>query len=122
MPQPLQFMDCPHCGKRVRTTAERCHHCGGETAIRLRRQSGRSSRRQSDDGEDLESHHSANWGGYDATQDDFSYDEFLEDEFGKPTQPAKRPWWWYVAWVVLIVFVMGLLVDVFRLALPPPAQ
>jgi len=122
MPQPLQFMDCPHCGKRVRTNAERCHHCGQEPAIRMRRQSGRANRRQPDSAEDLESHHSAAWGGYDASQDDFSYEEFLEEEFGESKSKPPRPWWWYVAWVVLIVFVLGLLVDVFRLYLPAPAE
>lgn len=110
MSQQLQFMNCPHCGKRVRTDAVRCHHCGHVPAMRVKRQQeGNSPDDSASDAE--ESHQAAAWGGYDPKHDDFDYDEFLESEFGEQDSPRKRPWWWYVAWVVLCVFVLSVLAD-----------
>jgi predicted amidophosphoribosyltransferase len=81
MPNSLEFMDCVGCGKRVRTTASRCHHCGHA---------------------------------FDA-DDDFDYEEFLEQEFGQKQPGKRRPWWWYVAWVVLAVMLLGIAMDALRL-------
>jgi|GEM_PF-2930024 len=67
-----------------------------------------------------QSHHAAPWGGYDSDEDDFDYDEFLEKEFGSSDRPTTRPWWWYVAWVVLFVLVVGILVDAITLVYPRP--
>lgn len=67
-----------------------------------------------------QSHHAASWGGYDAEEDDFDYDEFLEKEFGRSDHPTPKPWWWYVAWVVLFVLVVGILVDAITLVYPRP--
>ena len=67
-----------------------------------------------------QSHHAAPWGGYDSDEDDFDYDEFLEKEFGHSDRPTPKPWWWYVAWVVLFVLVVGILVDVITLVYPRP--
>lgn len=78
-------MDCDGCGKRVRTNALRCHHCGYE------------------------------FDAVDAQEDDFDYDEFLEREFGHKRARKPRPWWWYVAWLVLVVMFLGIALDVFRL-------
>ncbi len=67
-----------------------------------------------------QSHHAAPWGGYDSEEDDFDYDEFLEKEFGSSDRPTPKPWWWYVAWVVLFVLVVGILVDAITLVYPRP--
>ncbi len=52
-------------------------------------------------------------GGYDS-DDDFDYDEFIENEFGKSSSRFGRPksvklWVWLTAWVLLIFFAMTLL-------------
>ena len=93
MPNSLEFMDCLRCGKRVRTTATRCHHCGlaiDSDAIN-----------PSDEDQSIE--------------DDFDYEEFLEREFGQKRSNSRKPWWWYVAWVVLLVMLLGIAVDGLRL-------
>lgn len=64
-----------------------------------------------------ESQHAVRWGGYRVDEDDFDYDTYLEDEFGEPTGKQPKPWWWYVAWVVLVVFALGILADAWLLFL-----
>jgi hypothetical protein len=83
--------------------------------MRLRRRSKQDG--SLSDSEDAESHHSAAGGGYDPSQDDFDYEEFTKEEFGTSQRPHPRPWWWYVAWVVLAVFLLGLLAELL-MALP----
>jgi len=68
-----------------------------------------------------QSHHAATWGGHDSEEDDFDYDEFLEKEFGSSDRPTPKPWWWYVAWAVLFVMVVGILVDAITLVYPRPS-
>lgn len=103
MPQ-LEFVDCPRCGKRVAKTAKSCHHCE-----RLRNKSVSVV-----DDNDSESHHVANYGGYDASQDDFDYDEFLSDEFpDKNPGVLDRDRWKYVSILLLIVFAFLLLMQLF---------
>jgi hypothetical protein len=102
-------MDCPHCGKRVRTDAKRCHRCGRVPALAIKRLQG--AERPGDLGDEgSEEHHAAASGGYHG-ESDFDYEEFLEEEFGDRSPATRRPWWWYVAWVVLLVFALGLLMD-----------
>lgn len=84
MPNSIDFMDCV-CGKRVRTNAERCHHCGYL---------------------------------FDP-QDEFDNEEFLEREFDRKPIGKRKPWWWYVAWVVLVVMILGVAFDALRL-IPQP--
>ena len=59
-------------------------------------------------------HHCGHVPWHESQSDDFDYQEFLENEFGKRRSPLKRPWWWYVAWCVLAVFVAGILVDALK--------
>jgi uncharacterized membrane protein YvbJ len=95
MPNSIEFMDCQGCGKRVRTTAQQCHHCGREF--------------QPDKLESpLETQQ----------EEDFDYEDFLEREFGRKPRHRRRAWWWYVAWVVLAVMVLGIAFDALRL-IPP---
>lgn len=100
MPQ-LEFIDCPRCGKRVAKTAKTCHHC---ERLRL-------TIKPAVDDHDDESHHAANYGGYDASQDDFDYDEFLSDEFPDENHGMlDRNRWKYVSILLLIVFVILFLI------------
>ncbi len=110
MPKSLTFMDCPHCGKRVRTDATHCHHCGQLPVIAVLRSQGSepATSRESDSDDE---HQAVRWGGHSESDDDFDYEEFLEEEFGKPKRLRARPWWWYVAWVVLTVFVLFVVLD-----------
>jgi len=93
MPNSIEFMDCSGCGKRVRTRALRCHHCGRNLESDLR--------------ESLDDS--------DSVDDDFDYEEFLEREFGQKRSNSRKPWWWYVAWVVLLVMLLGIAMDGLRL-------
>jgi hypothetical protein len=104
MPQ-LEFIDCPHCKKRVASTARICRHCGNSPK-------GDHSIDESDDG--LESHHASSFGGYDDLEDDFDYDEFISQEFPDSDRKAKiRNRWKYVSIMLLFVFVFLLLVQIY---------
>ncbi|MCE2752912.1 MAG: hypothetical protein LW720_13595 [Pirellula sp.] len=92
MPNAIEFMDCQGCGKRVRTTARRCHHCSREFQPEL-----------------LESPREIR------EEEDFDYEDFLEREFGHKPRHRPRAWWWYVAWVVLAVMILGIAFDTLRL-------
>ena len=53
------------------------------------------------------------FGGYDREEDDFNYEEFLETEFA--IKPKRRPWWWFVAWLMVFVFSLPILLGLLRL-------
>ncbi len=98
----LEFVDCPRCGKRVAKTAKICHHCE-----RLRNRSNREA-----DDENSEAHHSTSNGGYDSSQDDFDYDEFLSEEFPDSLHHShERNRWRYVSILLLVVFLLLFLVQ-----------
>lgn len=117
MPNEMQFMDCPHCGKRVRTTADRCHRCGQVPAVAVNRTRDIEVSHANDE-EGSQSHHALRMGGYRVEDDEFDYDAFLEEEFGERTNAMAKPWWWYVAWCVLIVFVLGMVSEALLLTFP----
>jgi hypothetical protein len=98
MSNSIEFMDCFSCGKRVRTTAKRCHRCGKEFVH-----------------ESPEHPYRSDYKEYDQREDDFDYQEFLEREFGQKTPGKLKPWWWYVAWLVLAVMIIGIALDALRL-------
>lgn len=110
MPNEMQFMDCPHCGKRVRTDAVRCHRCGQVPALAVNRARDADGITEPEE-DQAESHHAVRWGGYRVDEDDFDHDAFLEEEFGESPRKRPKPWWWYVAWVVLGVFALGIVAD-----------
>lgn len=81
---------CPVCGEWVPRGAAACDECGA---------CARSGWRQDAEVYD----------GLDLPDDDFDYDAFVEQEFGghgKGGQKAPQLWWW-VALVLLAVFVLG---------------
>ena len=92
-PAQLEFTDCLGCGKRVATTATICRHCN---TVRL---PVGSSERKSDD-DNSESHAAVSYGGYD------NHD--LDEEELDNTKSRKNLWW-YVAWVLLVVFLISAL-------------
>lgn len=97
----IEFLDCPHCGKRVVVSAKVCHHCKGW----LRRPAG-------PDDEESEAHHASNDGGYDTSNEDFDYDEFIAEEFPDRDQGLSfRKRWKYVSILLLIVFAILFLVQ-----------
>jgi uncharacterized membrane protein YvbJ len=98
MSNSIEFMDCSGCGKRVRTKAMRCHRCGKEFVQASPEQAYQSDYKE-----------------YDQHEEDFDYQEFLEREFGQKTPGKLKPWWWYVAWLVLAVMIIGIALDALRL-------
>jgi sarcosine oxidase delta subunit len=79
---------CPHCGEEIRADAKFCQHCGSSDADGWRDESGD-----------------------DAGDDDFDYDEFVEENFsGRATNTKTRPLWRLVAVVLLLAFLFGTLV------------
>jgi hypothetical protein len=103
-PNQLEFTDCLSCGKRVATTAKICHHCKkprlqtvsiGQTIPRSKD----SNENESDD--ELDSHAALSYGGYDAHDID-------ENEVETPSKIHKL--WWYVAWILLAISVLGAMV------------
>jgi hypothetical protein len=118
MPNDMQFTDCPNCGKRIRIDAPRCHRCGEVPVLAFNRARDVDGPSTADEEQDPpESHHAVRWGGYRVDEDDFDYESFVEDEFGESRSQPARPWWWYVAWVVLVVFALGILADAWLLFL-----
>jgi hypothetical protein len=106
-PIQLEFTDCDSCGKRVATTARRCHHCNGtlladlpsnplSTSLRARPQHRESLREVVDPDNESESHLALSYGGY----DDFDLEDSLEE---KPA--SRKNLWWYVAWALVALFV-----------------
>ncbi len=83
MNNSLQFMDCSRCGKRVRTTAKRCHHCQQDFQTR-----------------EIDGEHE---------DEDFDYEQFIAEEF--PEQPQLRPasvkfWVWVTAWILILATLL----------------
>ena len=112
MPNQLQFMDCPNCSKRVATTAKVCNHCGqSPTSV----QSISERARGHEDSE--ESHMAAENGVYDVLEDDFDYKKFVADEFHDPEQSIlrRKTWWWFTAWLMIIVFSLPILLQAMSL-------
>lgn len=104
----LQFMDCSNCGKRVRTTAHKCHHCQQPivSAIAQSPKAPRKSAQQHDDSiaANSDESHNALSGGYDPAEDDFDYDEYLAEEFPEQASVPRRtvkPWVWITAWLLV---------------------
>jgi hypothetical protein len=114
----LEFRDCPYCGKRIRVDAENCHKCGKTvseaTRPRTSANSGSTIRgKPVNPDREGSPDQAAVYGGYDAKEDDFDYEEFLQEEFGKPKK--KRNFWYYVAWVVIASLMLPIVLQVLKL-------
>jgi hypothetical protein len=87
---------CPACGEWVPRGAAACNDCGACT------KSGWNGDTHAD--------------GLDLPDDEFNYDDFVAREFGgqSPKQPLTTHLWWWVALVLLLIFVVGALLPLFR--------
>lgn len=112
MKHQLEFMDCPNCGKRMTTIATLCRHCGKTPVAASRMPSRLTAIEESHDSLE-DSHMALENGGYDSDEDDFEYEEFIENEFGDRGSQLKpqgvKLWVWITAWVLLILIVFSLL-------------
>ena len=100
----IAFTDCSRCGKRVRSDADRCHHCGFEHGAA-------PSNDESGAPEFAE-------GGYSSEADDFHYEDFIREEFGSEPAPRRRVWY-YVAWLMVIVLLLPSLLQILQLLADP---
>ena len=88
----VDFYICPECGAEVRVGSKGCVKCASERATKHWDEAKSWEQDEVYDGLDL-------------PDDEFDYDEFLEEEFGGGRKPWKRiGWlWWTVAVVLLVV-------------------
>jgi len=105
-PLQLEFTDCSVCGKRVATTALVCRHCNtkrtpipSKSEAPLLRARIRNEFDEESDHDD--SHFALSYGGYD--------DHEIEAESEENKSQPKRTFWWYIAWMLLIVFLISAL-------------
>jgi hypothetical protein len=80
---------CPNCGEEIPPRAKACPACGSDE------KTGWSEE--------------ARIGGLDLPDENFSYDEFVQREFGgKSPKPHGLTWfWWLVAVLLLAAFVLA---------------
>ncbi|MDB6138982.1 MAG: hypothetical protein JWO94_2054 [Verrucomicrobiaceae bacterium] len=87
---------CPACGEWIPRHATACDCCGANP------RTGWLPQNEVYDGLDL-------------PDDDFNYDEFVENEFGKGgKKESNRRFWWWVAVLLVIALGYGLLVPMWR--------
>ena len=77
---------CPNCGANVPRRAKACPECGSDETTGW----SASARTQS----------------LDLPDEEFSYDEFMQREFGRPKRSAGQILWWSVAVLLLLVFLL----------------
>ena len=77
---------CPNCGADVPRKAKACPECGSDEST----------------GWSDEAHTQS----LDLPDDEFSYDEFVQREFGKPKRSRRQILWWIVAVVLLLLTVL----------------
>lgn len=78
---------CPVCGEDVPKGSLGCPECGADHASGWR--------------ESAESHD-----GLDLPDDEFNYDEFVQEEFGTSHHPRIHPVWWIAALVLLVALLV----------------
>ncbi|QDT13540.1 DUF7577 domain-containing protein [Planctomycetes bacterium K23_9] len=83
---------CPHCGGEIAANARFCRHCGS---------SGDDGWRDDEEGFS------------ESYDDDFDYDEFVQDEFADDgvshalTNKGTKPFWRLVAAILLLLALLG---------------
>ena len=80
---------CPNCGADVPRNARACPECGSDESTGWSENAEKQS--------------------LDLPDDEFSYDEFVQREFGKPKPSPTRWLWTIVALALLIGFVVLLI-------------
>lgn len=77
---------CPNCGADVPRHARACPECGSDDST------GWSERAETQ--------------GLDLPDAEFSYDEFVQREFGKAKRLPVKAFWWVVAVLTLLVLLL----------------
>lgn len=112
MPNQLEFMDCPTCGKRMVTTAPICRHCKQSPdfpAPERHIANQANSQAVIEDFDEDEDVHHASTAGYDSDEDDFDYEEFVAQEFPEESKsPHLRVpgWIWVTAWLLIAAMIL----------------
>ncbi len=90
MPRKKAF-PCPICRGDVPVKAKACPHCGACDKT--------GWKEEAKDGE-----------GLDLPDDNFDYEKFIEEEFGKRRKPRgwKRFWWWVTAILAVVLIFLTL--------------
>ncbi len=87
----MTTVPCPHCGADILSDAISCRHCGSSDS------DGWGKQWYDEEGEG-------------EGDDDFDYDSFVRDNFsGSSISTSTAPLWKYVAVLLLVVFVLGML-------------
>ena len=86
---------CPVCGEDVPDGALACPHCGACD------KTGWNKEATAHDGLDL-------------PDEDFDYDEFVENEFGSPAKPSGISWLWWVAGIATAIALLWLVLSATR--------
>lgn len=73
--------ECPQCGAEVSPNAAGCRECEGRWET------------------------SEIYDGLDLPDDEFDYNEFVENEFGGGRKTGKELFWWIVALITLLAFI-----------------
>jgi predicted nucleic acid-binding Zn ribbon protein len=85
---PKSPFPCPVCGKKVPAKARACPHCGACD------KTGWNEEARANDGLDL-------------PDDEFDYEKFNEEEFGRPRKRRRKEiLMWITALVLLIAFIL----------------
>jgi hypothetical protein len=79
---------CPNCGASVPRNSKACPECGSD--------------------EETGWSEAAETGGVDLPDEEFDYDDFVKKEFGStsPVPRGIRWYWWVVAVLVLVAFLL----------------
>ncbi len=106
MSNQIEFTDCEHCGKRIRTTASHCHRCGMKHVAASSKLS--SARRGDEEGFEEIEDPTAREESDPEDDADFDYEAFVQEEFGNRNDLGRpsgtKRWIWLTAWILIISF------------------
>ena len=90
------YFICPDCGAEVRVGSRGCSRCASDRATKTWDDRKPWEQDEAYDGVDL------------PDDEEFDYQDFLDQEFGGGHKKTKREWlWWTTALVLLIAMVAG---------------
>jgi hypothetical protein len=89
------YFICPDCGSEVRVGSRGCTRCASEQATKSWRKRKPWEQDESHDGLNL-------------PDEEFNYEEFLDEEFGGGRKKSAMEWvWWTTALVLVIALAAG---------------
>jgi hypothetical protein len=90
------YFICPECGAEVRVGSRGCSRCASDRATKAWHERKPWEQDEASDGLDL------------PDDEDFDYEAFVDEEFGRGRKKTKSEWvWWATALVLLIALVAG---------------